>query len=90
MYVTAAIILAVWVCSLFITIFQCDPIEGAWDFTLQSKKCLPILKFFYFGSSVNIATDLVLCISPMPLFWKLNASLNERVILCLLFGTGLL
>lgn len=88
MYITTFLIVAMWICSVFVTIFQCDPVEGAWDFTMQNKRCLSILKFFYFASSVNILTDLVLCTSPLPLFWKLDISLKDRVILCMLFGTG--
>lgn len=90
MHVTATLIAAMWICSVFVTIFQCDPVKGAWDFTLQKKKCLSILNFFYFSSSVNILTDLVLCTSPLPLFWRLEISLRERIILCMLFGTGVL
>jgi hypothetical protein len=90
MYVTAAIVVALWICSVCVTIFQCDPIEGAWDFELQRRKCLPIEKFFYFQSALNIMTDLILCTSPLPLFWSLNIALNERIMLCTLFGFGLL
>jgi hypothetical protein len=90
MYVTAAVILALWICSVLVTIFQCDPIRGAWDFELQNKKCVRIVNFFYVASSVNVITDLLLCTSPLLLFWKLKIALNERVMLCVLFGFGLL
>ena len=90
MAITTAVIVALWICSVFITIFQCHPVQEAWDITLQKKNCLDILKFFYFAASVNITTDLVLCISPLPLISKLNLPANERVMLCTLFGLGLL
>jgi hypothetical protein len=90
MYVTGAVILASWICSVLITIFQCHPIQGAWDFELTNTKCIDILTFFYISSSVNIVTDLILCTSPLPLFAKLNIALNERIMLCVLFGFGLL
>ena len=90
MYGTAAIVFALWIYPVFVTIFQCDPLEGAWNFELQRRKCLAIEKFFYFQSAVNIMTDLILCTSPLPLFWSLNLALNERVMLCILFGFGLL
>lgn len=90
MFVTAGLVLAFWICSVFVTVFQCDPVSGAWDFELQHKKCIPILKFFYVAASFNIITDLILCTAPLPLFWKLNIPLNERIMLCVLFGFGLL
>src|ERR1700761_5272908 len=55
MYGTAAIVATFWVCSVFITIFQCNPVRAAWDFTLTNKRCIPILKYFYVAASVNIA-----------------------------------
>jgi hypothetical protein len=90
MFATAAIIVSWWISSVFVTIFQCNPVRGAWDFDLQKKKCIRILNFFYVSSSVNIATDLLLCLSPAPLLWKLRISRQERVILCVLFVVGLL
>jgi hypothetical protein len=90
MYATAALITAMWICSVLVTIFQCDPVAGAWDFMLQKKKCLNILAFFYVAGSINILTDLILCTAPLPLFWRLEISLRERIILCMLFGTGVL
>jgi hypothetical protein len=90
MYGTAAIIVAFWVCSVFITIFQCNPVRAAWDFTLPHRACVPILKYFYVAASINIATDLILCLSPLPVCWSLGISIHERVVLCVLFGVGLL
>lgn len=90
MYITAGVIVGLWVCSTLVTIFQCSPVRAAWDFTLQDRKCIPIVDFFYAAASVNIATDLMLCIAPLPLCWKLRIGTNERIILCLLFAVGFL
>ena len=90
MYVTAGIVIIFWFCTVFVTIFQCNPVRGAWDFTLQEKTCIPILKFLYVAASFNLATDLLLCISPLPLCWRLRIGINERIALCLLFGVGFL
>jgi hypothetical protein len=90
MYITAAVIIGLWVCAVLVTIFQCSPVRAAWDFTLENRKCIPILKFFYAAASVNIATDLILCIAPLPLCWKLRIGVNERIILCMLFAVGFL
>lgn len=90
MYITAGVIVGFWVCSVLVTVFQCSPVRAAWDFTLKNKKCIPILHFFYAAQSVNIATDLILCIAPLPLCWKLRIGVNERIILCLLFAVGFL
>jgi hypothetical protein len=90
LYITGAFCIAIWVCSVVVTIFQCSPVRGAWEFTLENKKCIHILRFFYVTASFNIATDLLLCTLPLPQFWKLNLPLKERTIVCVLFGFGFL
>jgi hypothetical protein len=90
LYCTGALILGLWVCSVFVTIFQCNPVRGAWDFDLEGSRCIHIQTYFYIASGFNIATDLVLCIAPIPIFWKLKISQKERIILSVLFGVGLL
>ncbi len=89
-YATGAIVFAIWVCSVVVTIFQCLTVKGAWEFTLEHKKCIHILKFIYVTAGFNIATDLLLCILPLPQFWKLNLPVKERSIVCVLFGFGFL
>jgi len=89
MYVTGVVVIAVWICSIFVTIFQCRPIQGAWDFDMPHN-CVNIEHFFYAMAGFNIATDLILCTFPLPLFWKLHLPLRERVVVCFLFAFGLL
>jgi hypothetical protein len=89
-YATGAVVLALWVCSVFVTIFQCTPVQAAWDFTLGTQKCIHVIPFFYVTASFNIATDLLLCTLPLPHFWKLNLPVKDRSIVCVLFGFGLL
>lgn len=89
MYILSAAIIAVWICSIFVTIFQCSPVSGAWDFT-RTRKCLPVFTFFYFTTAFSIFTDFLLCILPLPVFWKLKLPRRQRNIVSLLFGVGLL
>jgi len=86
---TGVLVVLIWVCSVFVIIFQCQPIEAAWNWMVHGK-CVNILIFFYVSSSINIATDLVLWIAPLPLFWSMNLKLRERVLVCVLFSFGFL
>ncbi|KAF2260786.1 hypothetical protein CC78DRAFT_522823 [Lojkania enalia] len=88
MYVTAIVVLGLWVTGVFVTIFQCQPVSGAWDFTQPNRKCIDFVAYLYASSSVTIATDLILCVLPWPYLWRLRMSVKQRVILCLLFGGG--
>jgi len=71
-----------------VTIFQCTPISGAWDFTVEDRRCIDYVTYLYASSAVNVATDIVLCVLPLPHLWKLHLPLRERVVLCVLLAGG--
>jgi hypothetical protein len=94
MYVISVIIAGLWVTGkaatasqsiayaysslgLFVTIFQCRPVSGAWNFS-----------YLYASSAVNVATDILLCVLPLPHLWRLNMPLKQRLILCVLLAGG--
>lgn len=89
MYGLGASIIAVWLINIFTTIFQCTPIKAAWDFEAIAPKCLPIMKVYYFSTAFSILTDILLCVIPLPLFWKLKLPIREKYIVSALFGLGL-
>lgn len=88
MYILSTAIVAVWICSILVTIFQCKPIRGAWDFTLP-RNCLEISKFFYFSTAFSIFTDFSLCTLPLPVFYSLKLPTRQKVIISSLFAIGL-
>lgn len=88
MYTLSAAIVGVWICSILVTIFQCHPVRGAWDFTLP-RDCLAIVNFYYFTTAFSIFTDFLLCTLPLPVFWRLNLPARQKYIVSLLFAIGL-
>lgn len=88
MYALSASIVAVWICSILVTIFQCRPVRSAWDFTL-ARDCLNIVNFFYFTTAFSIFTDFLLCILPLPVFFRLNLPARQKYLVSLLFAVGL-
>ncbi|RMZ69597.1 integral membrane [Pyrenophora seminiperda CCB06] len=88
MYILAFLIVGLWVAGVFVTIFQCTPVRGAWDFTIEGRRCINYVTYLYASSAVNVATDIVLCILPLPHLWRLQLPLRERVVLCVLLAGG--
>jgi hypothetical protein len=88
MYVLAGFIAAVWIVNIFTTIFQCSPIEGAWNFEVEPQ-CISVMKVYYFSTAFSILTDILLVVVPLPLFWKLKLPVREKWIVTGLFGLGL-
>lgn len=74
--------------GVFVTVFQCRPVESAWDFTIEGRKCLDYVNYLYASSALNVATDIILCVLPWPCLWRLNMPTKQRMILCLLFAGG--
>lgn len=68
---TGVLVLLLWICSVFVIVLECVPVAAAWNWT-ERGRCINILAFFYVTSSINIATDIFLGISPLPVFWKLT------------------
>ncbi|KAF2853823.1 hypothetical protein T440DRAFT_389092 [Plenodomus tracheiphilus IPT5] len=87
MYVIAMIVIGQWITGVLVPIFQCSPVAGAWDFTIP-RKCIDYISYLYASSAVNVLTDILLCVLPMPHLWRLNMPLKQRIILCMLFAGG--
>ncbi|KAF2001363.1 hypothetical protein P154DRAFT_619388 [Amniculicola lignicola CBS 123094] len=89
MFLTGLIVIGLWLTGIFVVIFQCSPVSGAWDFENPDRKCIDFIEYLYASSVISVAIDVVLCILPCPYLWKLKMPLKQRIILCLLFGIGL-
>lgn len=88
MYATGIIIIGLWTTGIFVTIFQCSPVAGAWDITIKERQCINFINYLYASSAISVATDLILCVLPWPYVWKLRMPIKQKVILCILLAGG--
>ena len=72
---------------LFAIIFQCSPIQGIWDRTLQSK-CVNLNAVGFVGSGFSIVEDFVILILPIPELKTLSFGIKKRISLSFMFGIG--
>lgn len=85
---TVGIVIVWTVIVLFMCIFTCWPIPGFWDKRIPAK-CLP--RYRYIIQSVgNILSDCIMFALPLPLLWRMRASLWHRLLLIMLFCLGFL
>jgi hypothetical protein len=89
-YAVGIVVMGFWISSIFAIIFTCVPVQAAWDYTIPNAKCYGVLHYFYVAAGFNILTDLLLCLMPMPVFWSLSMPRSQRLVLCMLFGMGIL
>ena len=85
--ITAVIILSgLW---MVISSFSfCVPISAFWD-TGLSAQCLPEVIWFL-NASIQIATDVVIVLFPMPMLRRLKLPMREKVGVIFVFGGGVL
>lgn len=78
--------------SLFYIIFQCTPVSYAWN-TNQDGFCLPatyLADVYYACTAVNIMTDWVTAILPIPLLWNVRLERSEKLSVAAILGLGIL
>ncbi|KAH8198157.1 hypothetical protein TruAng_007690 [Truncatella angustata] len=63
---------------IFIIAFQCLPVASLWDPSITDVKCLNSGIAFTAGAVLNISSDVILMILPIPPLWKLQTSLRKR------------
>ncbi|CAG8971142.1 hypothetical protein HYALB_00008620 [Hymenoscyphus albidus] len=75
-------------------IFQCLPVEAAWDFELRFRvhaKCYEIGIFTsigLFNGAVNIFTDFAFATLPIPVILPLKINLRTKILLICILGLG--
>lgn len=71
----------------FSVIFQCNPVRGAWDFTVPSK-CIKLSLEIMVMSALNATTDFLTLCLPLPLLWKLHLPKQRKIQLMGIFLLG--
>ncbi|KAK6507941.1 hypothetical protein TWF481_006361 [Arthrobotrys musiformis] len=72
-------------------IFQCNPIEGALDFSYRiykSPKCIPLKPMLYSFGIIHIFVDLALLVLPIRVIWELQMPIKRKISTLSLFVVG--
>lgn len=77
-----------WIAVFSIFTFQCTPIIYTWDRTLVGGRCLPNNVLFWSTSSINIATDIVIVILPIPIVWSMRLTIYQKLAVTGVFLLG--
>lgn len=75
------------VASIIVSIFSCVPVQSNWA-TVPGKKCIDKTSFYLAVFSLNIFTDFWILLLPVPMIFKLQMRLRQKLMLCALFGLG--
>ncbi|RGP73078.1 hypothetical protein FLONG3_6393 [Fusarium longipes] len=68
-------------------LFGCNPIQTAWDtFRFASGKCVDNAVVYIIIAVVNIISDLILFVIPIPMISQLKMPLGQKIRVAILFG----
>lgn len=70
-------------------IFQCRPIDGAWDPAAHANAiCIQLNLEWVIMASFNVVTDIVTLCLPLPLLWRLQIDMERKLQLIGVFLLG--
>ncbi|KAF2197508.1 hypothetical protein GQ43DRAFT_402891 [Delitschia confertaspora ATCC 74209] len=80
----AVIVYSIW--TVFGSIFACYPIKAFW--TKERATCIDQFAMWFTNAGINILTDLVIIILPMPVIRRLNLAKKQKGALIGIFAVG--
>ncbi|KAH8650551.1 hypothetical protein BGZ60DRAFT_192892 [Tricladium varicosporioides] len=88
-FVNAGIVfvLLVYTGMFFAQLFNCSPVQLAWDMTLHGH-CTPKKIMTYLSGAVNAATDIYVLMVPVPAVWALPVDTGRKIRVVSVFSLG--
>ncbi|KAJ8111734.1 hypothetical protein OPT61_g5736 [Boeremia exigua] len=93
LYVVSAMFTTMNLIALLYIVFQCWPVQYAWDTSIKGGKCNPaqtLADIYYATTAVNIATDWFCALLPVPLLWNVQLNRNAKLSVGMLLSLGAL
>lgn len=73
--------------SLVSTIFQCTPINAAWE-VVPGSTCIAQWSWFFGTAIPSMIIDFLILIMPLPILWGLKAPISRRIMVGTIFLCG--
>lgn len=87
----AIVFIALWALATIVTgCVICRPFAMNWDQTIPGGHCGNQVQSFTITGVLNLITDLVVLLLPMPYLVKLQMRLYKKLVLIAVFSVGLL
>lgn len=73
---------------VLVSLFECNPVAYSWDLTIKGGHCVDLFKFFLATLVINFITDIMILALPMPLIWRLQKAVTQRILISGIFLLG--
>jgi hypothetical protein len=87
-YSVMVVVVGYSIAILFALIFACSPIQKNWDAEITSGSCVNRTVIYVMTAVVNIGTDTMILLLPVPVVLKLKMPLIQKVGVICMFGVG--
>ena len=86
---TAIIVWSFWAACTIVAFLGCLPFARNWDRTIPGH-CVNLTAFFRWNGVCNLLIDFLILLLPLPMVWRLNISIRQRIELSGVFLLGVL
>lgn len=87
-WATIAVIVAWTAGTILVGCLICRPFAYNWDQSIPGGSCGDQVTSFTVTGVINLVTDVIVLITPMPLLYKLQMARYKKVTLIAVFGLG--
>jgi hypothetical protein len=87
-YIISAFVVAWYITAIFVTIFQCVPVQKAYTPSIQRGHCVSNIKWFLGSSIPNIIQDIMILFLPVHEIWKLHLPKPQKIGISAVFLLG--
>ncbi|KAN0115321.1 hypothetical protein V8E51_004865 [Hyaloscypha variabilis] len=87
-YLVMAIVIGYNLGSALVNLFSCNPIAKSWDLSITSGSCINRPIFYFANAGLNIGTDFIMIVLPVPMLWNLRLPMRQKAGLVGIFMAG--
>lgn len=88
-WVTIGVIVAWAIATILVGCLICRPFAYNWDQTIPGGSCGNQVTSFTATGVINLVTDVIVLVTPMPLLYRLQMAMYKKVTLMTVFGLGI-
>ncbi|KAL8751708.1 MAG: hypothetical protein Q9199_006234 [Rusavskia elegans] len=88
LWAIGAFVLAYSIAEFLILLFQCRPMEAAWNMAIQPEYCVNLPLAGFIIGIVNVATDIVTLMLPIRIVWSLQLERRWKIQIAGIFLSG--
>lgn len=89
LYVAGFLATGYWIACTILAFTGCHPLAKNWDKAVPGG-CVNLIAFFRWNGICNLIIDFLILCLPLPMVWRLNIAVKQKITLSAIFMLGLL